>query len=492
MSEMITTRDPIVDRILKRAEKTRHMTETEKNWMALKERKIGIGKLDYPETSIISGQKFFYQAISDGAWKGQRCFIIGGGPSLKGFDFSRLENELTIGINRAYERLDCTIIFASDKRYFEWIIGDEISEGAKQKFINFKGFKIWLNTYSYQYPDDIYSLNCTVDNRLSWSMKDGLPRGNSTGFPALNLAMCLGANPIYLLGFDMKGDGKKQANWHNGYPEDQGNRIYEDFIKDFERIASELKQKGIQVVNLNPDSELKCFEFGNIKSIKPPLRRSRKRSYLLNKSNKKWVVISYYTKGTSYESEIKKLITSLRQHKLPYRIFSYEPIGSWRANLNYKSKTVVNALEAYPDKDVVFVDSDAIVREQPMLFDTLSEGHKYDIAATFHKYSPQSGDADELLSGTLWFQNNEIGYSIARRWHKIALNQPFIRHQKCLRLALEEMEKEGIKFKLYRMPFEYTCIFDYVRAKSKKPVIEHFQASRRFRKEVGYGIPLVP
>ena len=34
--------------------------------------------------------------------RGQRCFIIGNGPSLKNTDLALLENEVTFGLNRIY------------------------------------------------------------------------------------------------------------------------------------------------------------------------------------------------------------------------------------------------------------------------------------------------------------------------------------------------------------------------------------------------------
>jgi hypothetical protein len=34
--------------------------------------------------------------------KGERCFVIGNGPSLKNTDISKLENEFTFGMNRIY------------------------------------------------------------------------------------------------------------------------------------------------------------------------------------------------------------------------------------------------------------------------------------------------------------------------------------------------------------------------------------------------------
>ena len=35
-------------------------------------------------------------------WKGQDVFVIGGGPSLRSFDWSLLSNELTVGCNTAF------------------------------------------------------------------------------------------------------------------------------------------------------------------------------------------------------------------------------------------------------------------------------------------------------------------------------------------------------------------------------------------------------
>ena len=37
---------------------------------------------------------------------------------------------------------------------------------------------------------------------------------------ALNLADLLGAASIFLVGFDMRGDGVRTANWHDDYPDE--------------------------------------------------------------------------------------------------------------------------------------------------------------------------------------------------------------------------------------------------------------------------------
>ena len=204
-----------------------------------------------------------------------------------------------------------------------------------------------------------------------------------------------------------------------------------------------------------------------------------------------WIVVSFYTAGTGYEQEIKKLEKSLLQFNLPYRFFASPPTGTWRGNLNYKSETILKAFDMFSDKEIVFIDAAALVQQNPVLFDELSGKHEYDIAAHFFKYRPRSGDPDELLSGTLWIQNGEGGRRLVKKWHETGLNHPEVRHQKCLKLAIQNLlgEHEGIR--VYRLPFEYTCIFDYPRH-GKQAVIEHFQASRRLRHQVGFGVSLIP
>lgn len=204
-----------------------------------------------------------------------------------------------------------------------------------------------------------------------------------------------------------------------------------------------------------------------------------------------YVVVSFYTNGTGYASEVLNLEKSLNRFKLPRHIFSFEPTGSWRGNLNYKSACILNAFDMFPGKDIVFLDSDAVVKQDPVLFDQLSSCHEYDISACFFKYDQRSGDPDELLSGTLWIQNNDKGRALVKHWHEIGLKNPKVRHQLCLKIAIAELRRAGVVVRVFRHPFAYTCIYDYGAAKRVVPVIEHFQASRRLRRQVGYGENLI-
>lgn len=201
--------------------------------------------------------------IANGAWAGRRCFIIGGGPSAQGFDFSLVRDELTIGINMAFVH-NPTINLIYDLRLMRKLTGDPAWQ-------SYAGGKYWLNSEA---PNDrgrfpgVIELYESVHKFLrqpvwSGSLADGLFRGNNAGVAALNLADILGANPICLIGYDFKGQGGASANWHNAYPAEWQRQegIYKEYVECFESIKSILKGK---VINLNPDSALTCFPFSTV------------------------------------------------------------------------------------------------------------------------------------------------------------------------------------------------------------------------------------
>jgi len=165
---------------------------------------------------------FAWEAIADGAWAGHPCFIVGGGPSLSNFNWNLLKGKLTIGINRVYEKVDPTIIYGQDPKFVRWILMGKYGDHARMKFLDSSALKIWLNIRGEHLPGKIYILKCWrnyLEGRKAFpfTMKNGIGHGYNSGYGALNLAACLGANPIYLLGYDMKTKGT-QAHWHGGHP----------------------------------------------------------------------------------------------------------------------------------------------------------------------------------------------------------------------------------------------------------------------------------
>lgn len=195
-----------------------------------------------------------------------------------------------------------------------------------------------------------------------------------------------------------------------------------------------------------------------------------------------WVAVSFFTAGTGYADEIRKrFLKSAHEHNIPWMIYERPNRGSWRSNLNYKSEVILTAMGDHPGKDIVWVDADGAFLSYPTLFDELSKGRAYDIA--FHRFKQSRLDpGNELLSGTLWIANTEAGRAIVAAWDKYARTHPEKRHQMALDCVLRGERPDA---RVFALPIEYCAIFDHPAVRGRiKPVIEHYQASRRLRKAV--------
>lgn len=189
-------------------------------------------------------------------WDEQDAYIIGGGTSLKTFDFALLKDKNTIGCNSAF------------------ILGVDIC-----KVVCFGDYKWWLH-----YKKELESYTgmvvsnspraVRIPNTGILGMKrftrglgtDSLGWNGNTGAAAVNLALIFGAKRIFLLGFDMKLDKKGEANWYNKRYEKEKAEVYKRFLKGFDYVARDLPVKfpGREVINLTEDSNLKVFPKASI------------------------------------------------------------------------------------------------------------------------------------------------------------------------------------------------------------------------------------
>lgn len=228
-------------------------------------------KGDY--STSVSRSRSLHAVLPTGAWKGQRCFIVGGGPSLKGFDFNRLQGEKVIAINRAF--LDCPfadIMFFMDKnRFYKWVMDGNLGDKTKRAFIKFKGHRVFL--YQNKEIPDVKYIPRAGQRGVPVSLEDGIYHGSHSGYGALQIALCLQASPIYLLGYDFKHDinekGKEVSNYHSAYPKQPPENVTHSFMKGLIELSVELSVTNhpARIVNLNPDSGLRCFPFGNREAI---------------------------------------------------------------------------------------------------------------------------------------------------------------------------------------------------------------------------------
>ena len=219
--------------------------------------------------------KFLSKVVQSGSWKGRRCFLIGGGPSLKCFKPARIENELTIGINKSIIKFNPTINYSMDIKFHDSLLTLDSTdpEGMliKERWNNYKGIKVFLRLTPKQlYMQEVYLVEKIHKRTISFDLDKGIYPGGNSGFGALMLAIALGANPIYLLGYDLK-TTENRTHWHNGYPHQDSVEVFskklDKYKRCFERYAPKIAEKGVDVINLNLESNLECFSKNSFANI---------------------------------------------------------------------------------------------------------------------------------------------------------------------------------------------------------------------------------
>lgn len=180
-----------------------------------------------------------------------------------------------------------------------------------------------------------------------------------------------------------------------------------------------------------------------------------------------FTVISHVTLNTPYEQEVKGLVESLKLFKIPYFIYYVKDLGNWRKNLDYKQTCIASALIKYPDSDIVYLDADARVRKFPKLFNVIQA----DLGVHYK-------DGWELLNGTMFIKNNLAAREFITKWCSAEQDHTVL-DQKVLQRLLESDPHISV----FELPASYTQIFDSMQHHGE-PVIEHMQASRRFKRVI--------
>jgi len=191
--------------------------------------------------------------IPEAKWEGEDVFIIGGGDSLReqDFDWSLLEDELTIGCNSAFtlgEKI-CKICIFGDPKWFR---------KYQRELQSYKGI---LFTNASQLRNTRLSWLWTMPRKGKGLSVLALGWNKNTGAAAVNLALILGAQRIFLLGFDMHLSKDGRSNWHNNLVNKPNKAVYEKFIEGFTRVSIDLKKlfPGREVINVTDNSDLDVF-----------------------------------------------------------------------------------------------------------------------------------------------------------------------------------------------------------------------------------------
>jgi hypothetical protein len=202
--------------------------------------------------------------IPNREWAGSDAYIIGGGPSLAGFNFRVLTGLNTIGCNHAFQLGPdiVKVVLFSDKGFFNQIVkGGQV----KDLLSKFPGYVVTSLLSMTRENAPWLKVMLRERDELVKSPVRGLTMLGGSGGSAINLALLMGAKRVFLLGYDCKST-KAKPNWHEDHRFPPADELYQKFIKGFETIARELPVKfpGCEVINLGPDSELTCFPKADI------------------------------------------------------------------------------------------------------------------------------------------------------------------------------------------------------------------------------------
>jgi len=185
-----------------------------------------------------------------------------------------------------------------------------------------------------------------------------------------------------------------------------------------------------------------------------------------------FIVVAFYTEKTPYEEEVKGLQKTCAEHGVHCHTKGYKNRGKWVRNAAIKPHFIRQMMEQHPGKAIVYLDADARLRQYPALFDTLDA----DIAVHFRN----RGGNKELLSGTIFIKDTPGTHQLLRAWEEEQEKCPDEWDQRVLARLLSRWEAP---LRVVDLPATYCQIFDTMKDVGI-PVIEHLQASRRFKQLV--------
>lgn len=421
-------------------------------------------------------RRYLESVLVDGAWKGKRCFIIGGGPSLNKVNFSRLKGELVIGVNRAFEKIDPCINHTIDSRFLAWLSSGKLGKSMKDRWAQLEAVKTFCDSTGKQgFKEGTLLVRSNSNAQNFPSIKNGLLFCGNSGVSAVQLAACLGASPIYLLGFDCNGDEKGNQNWwHGDYPTVNTKEAYVDYaIPMFEKYSKVFLEMGVQVVNLNCGSAITSFDFGSFKNLKLKCERP--------------LVVGFYTDDDLYRNAAAKMKVSVHRFGLEYDLECI-PTTNWMEATNYKSKYLLKMCKKFPNRPMLYVDVDAEMKRYPLLLDN----YDVDLSVPYICWGDYGKKrfGRELLSGAIYFRSTEAVVTLFQRWRALVEEKPAIWEQKHLQKVVGPIPADssivlvdGVRVR--RLPDRYCQIFDLMKD-CDSPVIQQNQASRAKKRGIPY------
>lgn len=185
--------------------------------------------------------------------------IVASGPSVTRQDVALLEGRLpTLAIKKNVELAPwAEVVYGCDHGWWRSVRG----------LPDYKGLKLAYSPKAQEYGSRLVSIpDHANSDALRFAKVGEVGGGGCSGFQALNLAVQFGAAKVLLLGFDCQDRSKVhwygRNTWNGGGNPTSSN--FRRWIRAFEIAAQQLRERGIEVVNASPASDVKAFRKASV------------------------------------------------------------------------------------------------------------------------------------------------------------------------------------------------------------------------------------
>jgi hypothetical protein len=196
------------------------------------------------------------------------------------------------------------------------------------------------------------------------------------------------------------------------------------------------------------------------------------------------LVVSYYTKNTLYQLEVQNLIASCDNWGIEADIAGVDSFGSWELNCAFKPFFILEKLKTH-NRPLLWVDADGVFVRKP----DFSLFKDCELSVRINAECSEDHPS-KVITSTLYINYSEETLELIRLWAKECQRQIMDETRKeefWDQIALRDVlrDKQWPK-SVMPIPLSYAKIFDHPEDLKRvdEPVIEHFQASRRYKNSV--------
>lgn len=243
-----------------------------------------LGKIKYNDNTLYDRPFFgFTRHLAEfkDIHKGERCFILGNGPSLNLIDISKIKDEITFGSNRVYKAFSewgfHTKYWGMIDELFISQIGDEALQSIPDDVFKFMPFKdlYFLDWRSYKNIIPCNFLSTDASQDLQFSVDPfALYEGGTVTYLLIQIAAIMGCNPIYLLGVDHTFPVQARKDQFCFTPSDDSQHFHPNYSNDnllmnygwpdvatsaYALAYQELSRMGREIYNASPGTKLEAI-----------------------------------------------------------------------------------------------------------------------------------------------------------------------------------------------------------------------------------------